>query len=124
MAAPSGEPKEEPPCPRRDPQLRITSPHAHEALRNVICSAPHDCTPAAPAAPRGSGAARPGSGAPAGARRSGLKTALNAAADRRRAAASTGTARRAQSSLHPALGAGAMGEGAQNKDDVSSDLGC
>lgn len=52
----------------------------------------------------------------------GLKTALKAAADRRRAAASTGTARRAQGSLHPALGAGATGEGAQNKDDVSSDL--
>lgn len=32
--------------------------------------------------------------------------------------------RRARGSLHPALGAGALGEGSQNKDDVSSDLGC
>jgi len=61
--------KEEPPCPRCDPQPHITSPHAHEALQNIICSAPHDCTPPPPAAPRGSGAAQPRSAAPPGAQR-------------------------------------------------------
>lgn len=128
------------------------SPHTQKPP-NRICYALHDCTPLPPAPQRvGANAAQSGlSQAPRlptppaapprgqpdprhgaistavlgkGGERGRSGQAAQRDAGRVLAAQARAGPRRARGSLHPALGAGALGEGSQNKDDVSSDLGC